>query len=68
MRGLGHAKARCLEWGDLPKKIIGFYIPITFQVNTLDETSRIQLNVGTNYTISPRASELPRGKRPISTT
>ena len=52
---------------DFPKKFMGLTPGLRVQVNTLDETSRIQLNVGTNYTIGPRASELPRLKRPIST-
>jgi hypothetical protein len=43
-----------------PRKLRGFTSGLHVQVNTLDETSRIQVNVGTNYTIGPRASELPR--------
>jgi hypothetical protein len=54
--------------GDLPKNSEGFTPGLHFQVNTLDETSLIQVNVGTNYTIGPRASELARRKQPISTT
>jgi len=50
------------------KRIIGFYTLVTFQVNTLDETSQIQMNVGTNYTIGPRSSELTTRKQLISTT
>jgi hypothetical protein len=36
------------------KKFRGFTPRLHFQVNTLDETSRIQQNAGTNYTICPR--------------
>jgi hypothetical protein len=40
------------------KKFGGLTPRLHFQVNTLDETSLIQLNVGTNYTIGPSTPPL----------